>query len=200
MYHDKRFQKDPHFPLIAFNHEQIRGSSTGSYLQAEKSTFPDVARRLLSLDTAVLRDMSWRMTNGEIVRPETDEEKSCYQVIKDLDCVASHVDGSGANRKHQRNEIWSLMAYCGAPSWFITFAPADVKHPICLYFADTQEKFSPKIRSDDDRYRLIASNPAAGARFFDFMVKVFIKDVLGVNSSHSGLWGKTKAYYGTVEQ
>ncbi|TDL14714.1 hypothetical protein BD410DRAFT_733689, partial [Rickenella mellea] len=29
---------------------------------------------------------------------------------------------------------------------------------------------------------------------------MFIKDILGVNSAHSGLWGDTKAYYGTVEQ
>jgi hypothetical protein len=28
MYHDKRFQMDPHFPLIAFNHEQIKDCTT----------------------------------------------------------------------------------------------------------------------------------------------------------------------------
>src|ERR1700676_3309353 len=38
-----------------------------------------------------------------------------------------------------RNEIWSLISYGGAPSWFITFAPADNKHPMCLYYADTKE-------------------------------------------------------------
>src|ERR1700674_1019970 len=29
MYYDKRFQKDPHFPLIAFNHEQMKESTRG---------------------------------------------------------------------------------------------------------------------------------------------------------------------------
>jgi hypothetical protein len=32
------------------------------------------------------------------------------------------------------------------------------------------------------------------------MVQMFIKHVLGVNSSHPGYYGKTDAYYGTVEQ
>jgi hypothetical protein len=33
MYHDKRFQMDPGFALIALNHEQIQESTTGGYLQ-----------------------------------------------------------------------------------------------------------------------------------------------------------------------
>ncbi|TFK53371.1 hypothetical protein OE88DRAFT_1711412 [Heliocybe sulcata] len=32
------------------------------------------------------------------------------------------------------------------------------------------------------------------------MVKLFIKHVLGIQSDHEGLYGKTSAYYGTVEQ
>jgi hypothetical protein len=47
---------------------------------------------------------------------------------------------------------------------------------------------------------LIANNPVAGAWFFYFMVKLFIKHVLGVGSDHPGIYGKTLAYYGTVEQ
>jgi len=50
------------------------------------------------------------------------------------------------SEKYMRNEIWSLISYFGAPSWFITFSPADNMHPISLYFADTQERFSPELR------------------------------------------------------
>ena len=32
------------------------------------------------------------------------------------------------------------------------------------------------------------------------MVDTFITDVLGVGSKHCGLYGDTKAFYGTVEQ
>jgi Helitron helicase-like domain at N-terminus len=140
------------------------------------------------------------MENGDKVTAETDEEKLCFQLIKDLDHVGGNVKGSITSKKYMRNKIWSLISFIGAPSWFITFAPADNKHPISLYFADTKETFSPELRNYDERYRLIANNPVAGARFFDFMSEMFIKHVLGVGENHPGVYGKTGAYYGTVEQ
>jgi len=39
MYYDKRFQKDPHFPLIAFTHDQMKESTTAGYLTADKGPF-----------------------------------------------------------------------------------------------------------------------------------------------------------------
>ena len=79
MYHDKRFQKDSHFPLIAFNHEQIKQSTTGGYLLAEKPKFDNISKRLMDVDMVVLTDLITRMENGERVKPETDEEKLCFQ-------------------------------------------------------------------------------------------------------------------------
>src|ERR1700741_5677058 len=37
LYYDKRFQRDAHFPLIAFNHEQIKNTTTAGYLLADKA-------------------------------------------------------------------------------------------------------------------------------------------------------------------
>ena len=68
-----------------------------------------------------------------------------------------------------RNKIWSLISFAGAPSWFITFSPADNMHPISLYFADIKETFSPKLRSYEEHYVLIAHNPVAGVWCFNFI-------------------------------
>jgi Helitron helicase-like domain at N-terminus len=87
----------------------------------------------------------------------------CFKLINDLDHVNGHVPGSITQNKNMRNEIWSLISYIGAPSWFITFPPTDNMHPISLYFADTQKTFSPKLRPENERYKLIAENPVAGA-------------------------------------
>ncbi|KAF9455469.1 hypothetical protein BDZ94DRAFT_1179888, partial [Collybia nuda] len=54
MYHDKRFQTDFCFPLVAFNHDQIKTGTTGSFLLARKAHFSNVAERLQSIDTEVL--------------------------------------------------------------------------------------------------------------------------------------------------
>ena len=186
--------------MIAFNHEQIQQCAFGSYLTAEKSYFNEITDRLLNIDLNVLSDISQRLQQGIRVRPETEGEKSCYKLVNDLDLIGGHVKGSLATKKHMRNEISSLISHLGSPSWFVTLSPADNKHPICLYFADMNEQFKPEIRTSDDTYRLIANNPVAAARFFNFMCCAFIKNVLGVCSTHSGLFGKTSGYYGTVEQ
>jgi hypothetical protein len=200
MYHDKRFQLDPGFALIALNHEQIQESTTGGYLTADKAYFSNVTDRLHNLDLNVLTDISTRLSQNIRVKPETDAEKLCYKLMGDLEVVSGHVKGSAASKKYMRNEIWSLVSYIGAPSWFVTLSPADNKHPICLYFADTDEEFKPDIRLPDDTFHLIANNPAAAAHFFNFICQAFIKNVLGVGQKHSGIFGKTSAYYGTVEQ
>lgn len=201
MYHDKRFQKDICFPFVAFSHEQVVASTTGGFLLADRKNFGVIAERLLSVNQEVLQDLAKRMSKGEAVKPTTEDEEACFQLIRDLDTVDGKVSGSITSKKYMRSEIWSMIVYLGAPVWYITLSPADNKHPICLYFADNKERLDVQLmRSEDERYRLIANNPVAGARFFHFMIKMFVKHVLGVGSDHRGLYGETSGYYGTVEQ
>ena len=202
MYHDKRFQTDPGFPLIAFNQEQIQDSSTASFVTAEKPYFAEVARRLMSLDMSVLESITERMMKGDRVKPETEAEKACFKVLSDIDTVGGHVKGSLTAKKYMRNEVWSLISFLGAPSWFLTLSPADINHPICIYFADQNITFKPEIyfKKADEAYRLVTSNPVAAARFFHMMVQSFIKHVLGFGTKHPGYFGQTEGYYGTVEQ
>ena len=117
-----------------------------------------------------------------------------------MDAIAGKMHGSTTSKKFMRNEIWSLISSLGAPSWYITLSPADIQHPLCVYYAGTQTEFRPTITTYDDRMRSVCANPVAGARFFHFMVETFITDVLGINESHRGLYGDTGGYYGTVEQ
>ena len=200
MYHDKRFQKDLYFPMITFNHEQMKSSSTRSFLLTKRRNFPSVAKQLLSLKPGVLEAISKRMASSEHVKPVTEDEKKCFAILDNIDLIGGSVKGSITSKKHMRNEIWSLVVFKGAPSWFITFSPADSKHPICLYYADKDIHFTHKLRSVTERDMLVLSNPVAAARFFDYMVKMVIKHVLGVGETHPGLYGETSAYYGTVEQ
>ena len=200
MYHDKRFQVDPDFPFIAFSHEQIKKASSQSFLLADKNIFENIKNRILTLDNSVLTKLLERMDKNEYVKAETEAEELCFQIIKDLDHIAGPVKGSNTSKKWMRNEIWSLIYHRGAPFWYITISPADIKHPLCIYYADKKEEFSADILPYDERLRLICSNPVAGARFFDFMVKLFITEILGVDGNHIGIYGDTAAYYGTVEQ
>jgi hypothetical protein len=200
MYHDKRFQTDPEFPFIAFSHEQIKTASTQSFLLADKCVFDDIKDRILTLNNEVLKSILQRMGNDEIVKPQSEDELKCFQLIKDLDHVAGPVKGSNTSKKWMCNEIWSLIYHRGAPFWCITISSADIKHPLCIYFSDKKEKFEVEILPYDVHLRLVCQNPVAGACFFDFLVQLFISDILGFGKNHIGLYGDANAYYGTVEQ
>ena len=200
LYHDKRFQTDFYFPMVAFNHEQLKAGVTGSFLLSKRRKWPDISNRLKSLNHEVLKNISDKLSNGAKFSPTSTEEKKCFQLLNDLDHVGGFVKGSITSKKYMRNEIWSMISQLGAPSWFITLSPADNRHPLCLYYADKNIKFKPELKSANERNLLVAQNPVAAARFFDVMVRMFIKHVLGIGTDHPGLYGNTVGYYGTVEQ
>ncbi|KZP05533.1 hypothetical protein FIBSPDRAFT_967195 [Athelia psychrophila] len=131
------------------NHEQIMKSVITSFLTAGRKNFVSTAKHLADLDLNILEDLAQNLQAGQHISERSEQEQLCYKVMNKLDLVAYRVNGSATSKKFMRNEIWSLIEYLGAPSWFITFAPADVSHPLCLYFADTQTKFKPQIRLDD---------------------------------------------------
>jgi Helitron helicase-like domain at N-terminus len=93
-----------------------------------------------------------------------------------------------------------MISQLGAPSWFITLLPADSRHPICLYYADKNIEFKPNLRLSNKQNLLVTQNPISAARFFDLMICMSIKHVLGIGVKHSGLYGNTAGYYGIVEQ
>ena len=129
MYHDKRFQFEGLFPLLLNNHDQIRQATTGGFLMTNRKNFGKVVDRVLNLDPQVLTELARKINNKEQVGPKTDEERTCFDIINDMDHVAYDVNGSATSKKHMRNEIWATIAYLGAPTWFITFVPADKRVP-----------------------------------------------------------------------
>ncbi|KAI9064616.1 hypothetical protein FKP32DRAFT_1569434, partial [Trametes sanguinea] len=202
LYADRRFQRDRCFPFVVFNHEQIRSSAKGGYLLTARRDFQSVADRLLSLDRGALDSLIERGGLGEYVKPETDAERAWFEVMSVVDYVAGHVNGLNTGRKYQRNEIKSLIMAKGVPMFFVTFAPADVKSPLCLHFCgeviDLTEHM-PNMPSADRRSRAIASNPVGAAKFFHFLVRTLLDVLLRAGQDRDGLFGPTECYYGTVE-
>jgi len=58
MYYDKQFQKDPHFPLITFNNEQMKESTAAEYITAGRKIFHDITERLINVNLEVLSDLT----------------------------------------------------------------------------------------------------------------------------------------------
>jgi hypothetical protein len=65
MYHDKRFQVDVNFPFVAFSHEQVKSSTSQSFLLADQSRFSDISERLMKTDQNTPDDLIRRMETGK---------------------------------------------------------------------------------------------------------------------------------------
>jgi len=202
MYHNKRFQYNVTFPFIAFSHLQMKAAISAGFLLADSSKFHDITNRLLSVDQEILASISKCLSKGETVNPSTEDEKVCFQLVHNLDHINGKVQGSITSKKYMCSEIWSLIAYMGALMWYIMLSPANNKHPLCLYFADNKESFNVNLNhSNDKQFHLVANNPVTSARFFHFMIDLFIIHVLGFGKKkRRGLYGDTSALYGTVKQ
>ncbi|KDQ49780.1 hypothetical protein JAAARDRAFT_142935, partial [Jaapia argillacea MUCL 33604] len=87
MYHDKQFQLEPQYSLLALHHEQIKQCTTAGFLTVSKQSFAKTAEHLANLDPDVLQNLATRLKNGEKVIPTTDAEKLCFAVIHDVDTI-----------------------------------------------------------------------------------------------------------------
>ncbi|KAI1783187.1 hypothetical protein LXA43DRAFT_904074, partial [Ganoderma leucocontextum] len=202
LYGDRRFQTDRTFPFVVFSHEQMRATYTEGYLLTKRQNFARVADKLLNIDVDALDRLISRTKLGGYANAEDDAERSCFELMSIIDHVAGHVTGTNTKRKWQRNEIRSLTYAEGTPTFFITFAPADTKNPICLAMCgkaiDLCDRF-PDLPSDWERTMVIARNPVGAARFFAHMVAGFLKYVVRVDGPKSGIFGPVSSYFGTVE-
>jgi len=75
MYHHKHFQKDSHFPLIAFNHEQIKDSTKAGFILAKQKLFNNIVDCLLQINSDVLTDITEHMIKGERIKGDSQGEK-----------------------------------------------------------------------------------------------------------------------------
>ncbi|KAH9925081.1 hypothetical protein B0H21DRAFT_671541, partial [Amylocystis lapponica] len=158
----------------------------------------------MNVDQSALGRLIERGRNGEYVQPEDDAERKCFELISIVDHVAGHVRGSATSRKYLRSEIKSLIIAENVPVFFVTFSPVDFKHPLCIYYCGEQVDMSdhaPFLPNSSTRLKLIAENPVACARFFNFMVNSFLQHILRVRpgGGTSGLFGEVTSYYGSVE-
>lgn len=196
MYYDKRFQLDPTFALIGMNIEQMRESNDGGYVLSKRTNIESIAARLRNLDDKVLAAISEQLLAGKRIKPTTQAEKDCFALIHDIDAVAGKVPGSITSKKYMRNEVWSMISRIGSPSWFITLSPADEKHPLCIYFADSGTSYNPELLASDRRKIIVSRNPTAAARFFHFVVEAFIKHVVARLSGPRCVGGQSKLIHG----
>ena len=141
--------------MVALNHEQVKSSTTGSFVTVKKGNFEAITNRILNADVDAMDSVLQKLEKGGQFDLTSSSEKMCFDIINDLDHVGQFVQGSRTNKRYMRNEIWSLIAARGAPSWFITFAPMDQNNLISVYYGAEDTTIFSEIFSKEKRAQLI---------------------------------------------
>jgi hypothetical protein len=196
-YHDRRFEEHHSFIFIAFNMLQRREACLHARLMTSKPFFSKTAEQIVSLNVddinKVLNDFGKNKLSASNRNPQVSA------LLSQVKAVGGKVMGSIQSRSALRNQIHGLIFNQGLPSIFLTINPADINSRVALYFAgvdlDLDAIIPNNLPSTYQRAEIIASHPAATAKFFHRLVTTVLETMI----SGEKVLGPVKAYFGTVE-
>jgi len=194
--HDTRFCTHYNFLFVAYSYDNVRNVCSQANLSIERSF--DDPHPVHSED---LKQAIEQINSGQPPRAP-----GVARLWKQLKAVGSNVVGSNFHRHSLSYEIKALMMIYGLPTFFVTVNPADLNHPLVLHFAgkdiNLDRPFTDGWLDKAQRARLVASNPVAVAKFFNTLITIWLKTIVGANTNpphEKGIFGRTQAHYGTVE-
>lgn len=205
---DRRFQEHYSFLFTVFNILQRRSILLHTSLKVKRSKFNSVAADIASVSPETIHIMTERISRGDSVTANNDDERKVLNLMKEVNTVTSHVPASAASRVAMRNEIRALMIDLGSPSFFITINPADVYNPLVKFLGRSNTNIDQSETSDEvfnywEQAILVAKNPFVPAKFFNIYMKAVISALLKFDPTQTdlegGVLGVVKGYYGCVE-
>ena len=114
-------------------------------MTCKKGNFETITNCILSADGDSMDTVIQKLPKGGQFDLSSESEKRSFDIINNIDHVGQFVQRLRTNRRYMRNEIWSIIATRGAPSWFITFAPIDQNNPISIYHGAEDTTVFPHI-------------------------------------------------------
>lgn len=210
--HDRRFQVHLSFPFVMHNILMVRESSYKSRLAVRRRWWPKAMRAMSKFNQTSLKAVEAALLAKKARKdytryiPSTPEQEAVMEVLRYVDLVGDHIEGSNADVGTRREELRGVTRAHGTPSLFLTLNPADTKNPLVSLKAGKDIDVDALFRNPDstytsfDRARTLSDNPVAGAEFFKLMVDQFTKVFLGdQRSGKRGVFGRIRFYYGMVE-
>ena len=202
---DDRFRKHRTFQLYAFNVMMRRKVSMRASLKVKHKKIDSKTDAIVkNLDVDELKNLAQMLEknpHGKVA------DKNVQLLLNMLVTTGSAVPGTPYAKKTQRQEILSLIAYLGVPTFFVTLNPFELDSPIVNHLTGETEKLDPELcNTMRDRALLAASDPKSCSDFFDIYINTILEVFFGVRKGLAGkvdstksLVGFTNAYYGTVE-
>ncbi|KAH6869221.1 hypothetical protein BKA70DRAFT_1379694 [Coprinopsis sp. MPI-PUGE-AT-0042] len=181
---DLAFQRDPEFALMFYNIFRKKMVSSTLCFAVDLGSYTDTVRDMLSLDLTEVTRLAELYESDPFYNAALPGEKKITKILAKLAPVVKKVPGSTGYKICRRNEIRALINRRGSPTLFITLNPSDIHNPLVrAYSGDLGAGADWGILSGHElsswrRMMLAADNPAACAKFFDFMIQGFIDVIL----------------------
>lgn len=191
------FKRDPSFPYVCWNAIQKLDVSSNLQFRAEEKHLLKLVDEVAE-NVDVLNEMTAKWEADQTQLPSTRREKRIARLIDKLAVAAKDLKGSNGRKLAMRNHIRSMFKSCGCPALFLTLNPADVYSPLMQTLAGINLDTFSRM-SAFERAKIVADNPDAAAKFFDFMITAFRDYILRANKAGGGLFGDCFAHFGTVE-
>ncbi|KAJ6524708.1 hypothetical protein DFH09DRAFT_854384, partial [Mycena vulgaris] len=182
---DRRFQVHISFPFAMHNIQMIRKSSFQSRLAVRRAWWPNAMSAMAKIDDDTLANLTTAMAAKKARKdysryiPTSPAESSVFELLRYVDYVSDHIEGSDAEVLIMRDENQAISRSTGTVSIFFTLNPADTYNPLSAFTAGSDINIDTLFDDPDsqftsfERARLLAANPIAGAAFFKLMVDQF---------------------------
>jgi hypothetical protein len=209
---DRRFQIHLAFPFAMHNIQMVRKSSYQSRLAVRRAWWPNAMAAMAKIDDNTLATLTTTMAARKARKdyskyiPATPEESTVFELLRYVDYVSDHIEGSASEVLKMREVIQAINRSAGTLSLFFTLNPADTYNPLSAFTAGNNINIDTLLGETDSRFtsfqraRSLAANSVAGAEFFKLMVDQFTNTFLGFEREcRRGVFGRVKHFYGVFE-
>jgi hypothetical protein len=198
-YDDKRFEKHHSFLFIVFNMMQRREACLQARLLTSKPFFAKDAETIDTITSDEIENVLKQTIEGTYT---SRFDSRINTLVKNIKSIGGSVMGSVHKRTSLRSHIHALIFNQGLFSIFLTINPADVHHPLAMYFAgidfDLDNVLPGNLPSTYQRAEIVATHPVATAKFFHHLISSILAALIE-GGPNGGVLGKIKAYFGTIE-
>ena len=206
---DNRWAVDPSFLFVVYQVLQRREVARCTKAMVKKKSFAALTADFNALTPADAKAALHQIKDAKLQGAGHTNPSASVQRVKRLmahiQFSGGQVKGSDFEKAKFRHQIHAIMISRGQPLFFITVNPADLHSPLFLYMAGKVTDLGPlkdEFIKVGDRAKAVAENPVACARFFNTIIRNFLKNLLrpiGGPAAGPGLLGNCDGYYGTVE-
>ncbi|KZS93687.1 hypothetical protein SISNIDRAFT_396662, partial [Sistotremastrum niveocremeum HHB9708] len=201
---DRRFRSHRLFMFVALNVIQKHMAQLKTYLTVRRDYFETIANKLLSIDPKIIDEVAELVNRENGFASLTDEQRSVFTLLNQINAVAARVPGSAASKLNNRNDMRAYAGFFGIPAIYITMNPTPVHSPIFQAYIGNEkinlfERY-PILPKRKVRAVSIAEDPVAAADFFEHTVQCFLQHMLGwdpvtrKSKPEGGILGHMKAY------